>query len=325
MAGGAGARLWPLSREQFPKQLLNLVAEDTLLEATARRFDGVAVLASRPAGIEPPQLVVCGEEHRFMIADMMKRAGKPARLLTEPCGRNTAPALTVAALHAVAATGDGGNGGDGSDVVLVVTPADRSVTDLPAFRQALATAVRHADAGAIVTLGVVPVSPETGYGYIRAGGAAVDGAYTLEKFVEKPHLELARHYVDAGGYWWNSGIFVVRAAVWLRAVSQLQPEMYMQCRAAYEAGEAGGDTFKLNREAFGACQSDSIDYAVMEKLESLPERARARSAARRGLVRCWLMGRDLGHRAQGCARQRRAWPRGVRWRHGMPRPLRKTG
>ncbi|MFP3756054.1 MULTISPECIES: mannose-1-phosphate guanylyltransferase/mannose-6-phosphate isomerase [Cupriavidus] len=267
MAGGAGTRLWPLSREQFPKQLLNLVAEDTLLEATARRFDGVAVLAGRPAGIEPPQLVVCGEEHRFMIADMMKRAGKPARLLTEPCGRNTAPALTVAALHAMAAT-------DGGDVVLVVTPADHSVTDLPAFRQALATAVRHADAGAIVTLGVVPVSPETGYGYIRAGGTAVDGAYTLEKFVEKPHLELARHYVESGGYWWNSGIFVVRAAVWLRAVSQLQPEMYMQCRAAYEAGEAGeagGDTFRLNREAFGACQSDSIDYAVMEKLESLPD------------------------------------------------------
>ncbi len=110
MAGGAGTRLWPLSREQFPKQLLNLVAEDTLLEATARRFEGVAVLAGRPAGIEPPQLVVCGEEHRFMIADMMKRAGKPARLLTEPCGRNTAPALTVAALHAVAATGDGARG-----------------------------------------------------------------------------------------------------------------------------------------------------------------------------------------------------------------------
>ncbi|WP_454767126.1 mannose-1-phosphate guanylyltransferase/mannose-6-phosphate isomerase [Cupriavidus campinensis] len=265
MAGGAGTRLWPLSREQFPKQLLHLVAEDTLLEATAHRFDGLSVLAGRPAGIEAPQIVVCGEEHRFMIADMMKRAGKPAQLLTEPCGRNTAPALTVAALHVVAAAADG------ADAVLVVTPADHCVADLAAFRLALATAVRHADAGALVTLGVTPVSPETGYGYIRAGGEACDGAYVLEKFVEKPHLELARHYVESGGYWWNSGIFVVRAAVWLRAVSQLQPDMYVQCRAAYEAGEASSEAFHLNRDAFGACQSDSIDYAVMEQLDSLPD------------------------------------------------------
>lgn len=264
LAGGAGTRLWPLSREQHPKQLLNLVADDTLLEATARRFDGLAELAGRAAGKEVAPMVVCGEDHRFMIAEMMKRAGKPARILSEPCGRNTAPALTMAALHAA------GGLGETADAVLVVTPADHSVADPEAFRQALATAIQHADWGAIVTLGVRPLAPETGYGYIRAGVNEHCGAFALERFVEKPHLELAEHYVASGDYWWNAGIFVVRASVWLKALSQLQPEMYQQCRAAYETGERSGDTFRIGKEAFGDCVSDSIDYAVMEKLEALP-------------------------------------------------------
>lgn len=267
LAGGAGTRLWPLSREQYPKQLLNLIAEDTLLEATANRLTGVAALAGRPAGMEAAQIVVCGEEHRFMIADMMKRAGKPARILSEPCGRNTAPALTMAALHAMAAAGEHG------DAVLVVTPADHSVADTDAFRQAIATAIRHADLGAIVTLGVKPLAPETGFGYIRAAGSADDGAFMLERFVEKPHLELAKHYVESGEFWWNSGIFVVRASVWLKAVGALQPEMYRQCGTAYEASEraATGDVLHIGKDAFHACPSDSIDYAVMEKLDSLPD------------------------------------------------------
>ncbi|AQV96195.1 mannose-1-phosphate guanylyltransferase/mannose-6-phosphate isomerase [Cupriavidus necator] len=268
LAGGAGTRLWPLSREQFPKQLLNLIAEDTLLEATANRLAGVAELAGRPAGMEAAQIVVCGEEHRFMITDMMKHAGKPARVLSEPCGRNTAPALTVAALHALAAAGDSG------DAVLVVSPADHSVADAEAFRQAIATAIQHADLGAIVTLGVKPVAPETGFGYIRAAGGEDRGAFVLDRFVEKPHLELAKHYVESGEFWWNSGIFVVRASVWLRAVAELQPEMARQCRAAYEASEraaCAGEVLCLGKEAFDACPSDSIDYAVMEKLETLPD------------------------------------------------------
>lgn len=268
LAGGAGTRLWPLSREQYPKQLLNLIAEDTLLEATANRLAGVAALAGRPAGMEAAQIVVCGEEHRFMIADMMKRAGKPARILSEPCGRNTAPALTVAALHALAAAGDN------ADAVLVVTPADHSVADVDAFRQAIATAIQHADQGAIVTLGVKPLGPETGFGYIRAAGGAARGAFMLDRFVEKPHLELAKHYVESGEFWWNSGIFVVLASVWLRAVAGLQPEMAAQCQAAYQAGEraaSAGDVLCLGKDAFHACPSDSIDYAVMEKLETLPD------------------------------------------------------
>jgi len=266
LAGGSGTRLWPLSREQYPKQLLNLVADDTLLEATAHRLEGVAMRTGRAAGMEAPQIVVCGEEHRFMVTDMLKRKGKRARIVSEPCGRNTAPALTVAALHALASAGPCG------DAVLVATPADHSVADTDAFRDAIATAVHHAERGAIVTLGARPTVPETGFGYIRAAAPVQPGGFVIDRFVEKPHLELAQHYVDSGEYWWNCGIFVVLASVWLNAVSQLQPEMYKQCRAAYEAGEAigQGDVFRVEREAFDACPSDSIDYAVMEKLDALP-------------------------------------------------------
>ncbi|KAI3591362.1 Mannose-1-phosphate guanylyltransferase [Cupriavidus sp. U2] len=267
LAGGAGTRLWPLSREQHPKQLLNLVAENTLLEATARRLEGIALMAGRPSGVEAPQIVVCGEEHRFMIAAMMKRSGKPAHIVAEPCGRNTAPALTMAALHAIA------NAGEAGDVVMVATPADHAVLDTEAFRAALAVAVRHADRGAIVTLGVRPSTPETGFGYIRTGKLSQEGALTLERFVEKPHLELATAYVESGDYWWNSGVYVVRASVWLRALAQLQPDMMRQCQAAYDQAQraAKGDALCLCKEAFEACPSDSIDYAVMEKIEALPD------------------------------------------------------
>ncbi|AOY95142.1 mannose-1-phosphate guanylyltransferase/mannose-6-phosphate isomerase [Cupriavidus sp. USMAA2-4] len=260
LAGGSGTRLWPLSREQYPKQLLNLVAEDTLLEATARRLQGIAELAGRAAGAESRAIVVCGEEHRFMIAQMLAHAGTGASILAEPCGRNTAPALTMAALHAVA------EGGEGGDAVLVAAPADHAVADTEAFRRAVALAVRHADWGAIVTLGVRPLAAETGYGYIRTARRERMGAYRLERFVEKPHLELAKHYVEAGGYWWNSGIFVVLASVWLKAMRELQPEILRCCQAAYGAGASQGDTVRLGAEAFSACPSDSIDYAVMEKL-----------------------------------------------------------
>ncbi|WP_342052494.1 MULTISPECIES: mannose-1-phosphate guanylyltransferase/mannose-6-phosphate isomerase [unclassified Cupriavidus] len=269
LAGGSGTRLWPLSREKHPKQLLNLVADDTLLEATALRLEGVAARTGRPVSLDAPPIVVCGEEHRFMVSDMLKRQGKRARVVSEPCGRNTAPALTVAALHALLAAGDAG------DAVLIATPADHCVTDTEAFRDAVATAVQHAEQGAIVTLGARPTAPETGFGYIHAGAAVPPGAFLIDRFVEKPHLELAQHYVDSGEYWWNCGIFVVRASVWLKAVSQLQPEMYLQCRAACEmAGESGNaaqpEVFQLERNAFEGCPSDSIDYAVMEQLDALP-------------------------------------------------------
>ncbi|MFC4422381.1 mannose-1-phosphate guanylyltransferase/mannose-6-phosphate isomerase [Cupriavidus pampae] len=267
LAGGSGTRLWPLSREKHPKQLLNLVAEDTLLEATALRLEGVAARTGRPAGLDAPPIVVCGEEHRFMVVDMLKRQGKRARVVSEPCGRNTAPALTVAALQALVAAGEHG------DAVLVATPADHCVTDTEAFRNAIAIAVQHAERGAIVTLGARPTAPETGFGYIHAGAAVPPGGFVIDRFVEKPHLELAQHYVDSGEYWWNCGVFVVLASVWLEAVSKLQPDMYRQCRAACQgegASTVSGDVLQLEREAFDGCPSDSIDYAVMEKLDALP-------------------------------------------------------
>lgn len=265
LAGGAGTRLWPLSREQYPKQLLNLVADDTLLEATAYRLEGVAALTGRTMA-EAPQIVVCGEEHRFMVVDMLKRKGKRARVVSEPCGRNTAPALTVAALHALAGVGEG------ADAVLVATPADHAVADTDAFRHAIATAVQHAERGAIVTLGVRPTTPETGFGYIRAVAPVAPGGLTIDRFVEKPHLELAQHYVESGEYWWNCGIFVVLASVWLDAMQRLQPEMHAKCLAAYQAGEGstGGEVFRVEGNAFSSCPSDSIDYAVMEKLDAVP-------------------------------------------------------
>ncbi len=264
LAGGSGTRLWPLSREKHPKQLLNLLADDTLLGATTHRLEGVAARTGRHAGLDAPPIVVCGEEHRFMVVDMLKRQNKRARVVSEPCGRNTAPALTVAALHALAVAG----GHD--DAVLVATPADHSVTHTEAFRDAIAVAVQHAERGAIVTLGARPTAPETGFGYIHAGAAMQPGGFAIDRFVEKPHLELAQHYVDSGEYWWNCGVFVVLASVWLKAVSQLQPEMYAQCRAACESGEVSGEVLRLDRGAFDACPSDSIDYAVMEKLDALP-------------------------------------------------------
>lgn len=270
LAGGSGTRLWPLSRERHPKQLLNLVADDTLLCATTRRIESVAARTGRSASLDAPPIVVCGEEHRFMVVDMLKRQGKRARVVSEPCGRNTAPALTVAALHALAV------GGEQNDAVLVAMPADHSVANTEAFRDAVAIAVQHAELGAIVTLGARPTAPETGFGYIHAGAAVNPGGFAIDSFVEKPHLELAQHYLDSGEYWWNCGIFVVLASVWLRAVSQLQPEMHAQCRAACERGvqAAGGtpcDVLQLDRGAFDACPSDSIDYAVMEKLDALPD------------------------------------------------------
>lgn len=263
LAGGSGTRLWPLSRKHFPKQLIDVIGGDTLLQTTARRLAGLVEGGGAMGEVAP--IIVCGEAHRFMTAQQLAEAGVAARIVVEPAGRNTAPALTLAALLACA---------EGEDCILVAMPADHVIADNGAFQQAVLRAAGFAEQGAMVTLGVPPTRADTGFGYIRLGASLDDAARRIDAFVEKPAAELAAKYVASGEYWWNSGIFVVRAAVWLRAVSQLQPEMYMQCRAAYEAGEAGeagGDTFRLNREAFGACQSDSIDYAVMEKLESLPD------------------------------------------------------
>jgi mannose-1-phosphate guanylyltransferase/mannose-6-phosphate isomerase len=258
LAGGSGTRLWPMSREQFPKQLIGLVGEQSLLQSTAQRLDGLTYGAARV----DEAIIVCGEDHRFQTADQLRAGGRRANLVLEPTPRNTAPALTVAAMHAMA---------NQEDSILVVMPADHVVTDNEAFHKAIGAGAKCAEEGAIVTMCIVPTHAETGYGYIKIGQSMPSsGAWQLEKFVEKPHLELARQYVSSGEYWWNAGIFIVRASVWLKAIAHFQPAIYAACRAACDGGTSDGEFFRLDKQAFAASPSDSIDYAVMEKLAGDP-------------------------------------------------------
>jgi len=257
LCGGAGTRLWPLSREQYPKQLLALAGDDTLLQATARRMDKSISTDGRKV-IAP--ILVANEDYRFITAEQLRQAGVlPAAIVLEPVGRNTAPALTLAALVALQA---------GDDPVLVVMPADHVITGVEAFRAAVAQGVFHAEAGKVVTFGIRPASPETGYGYIRAGKALAgqgDGR-EIAAFTEKPDSATARSYVGSGDYLWNSGIFILRASVWLRELGARRPEMVQACRAAFEARSPDRDFLRIGKDAFAGCPADSIDYAVMEKL-----------------------------------------------------------
>jgi mannose-1-phosphate guanylyltransferase/mannose-6-phosphate isomerase len=259
LAGGSGTRLWPLSREHFPKQLAGVLGPDeSLLEATTRRLDGF----SGELPVADELIVVCGEEHRFLTAEQLRRSGKPGRILLEPVGRNTAPALTVAAMAAIR---------EGRDAVLLVMPADHAIGDAAAFHAAVSDAAHYAAEGAIVALGVVPRRAETGYGYLKAGAAiGRQRGRRLEHFVEKPHQELAEKYVASGEYWWNGGIFVLRASVWLSAVRHFQPAIFAACQAAFKGARDDGDFQRLEAAAFAACPDDSIDYAVMEKLTTDP-------------------------------------------------------
>lgn len=256
LAGGSGTRLWPMSREHFPKQLIGLIGEQSLLQATVNRLDGLSPVDMRVGDA----IVVCNDEHRFTTAEQLRSHGRRARLVLEPVPRNTAPALTAAAMHALR---------EGDDAVLVVMPADHVVTDKEAFHRAICAGARCAEDGAIVTLSVVPSHAETGYGYIKTGAAMHGrGAFRLERFVEKPHLELAQQYLGSGEYGWNAGIFIVRASTWIAAIEHYQPAMYAACVAAYEHGTDDGEVFRLDRDAFAQSPSDSIDYAVMEHLAS---------------------------------------------------------
>ena len=257
LCGGAGTRLWPLSREQYPKQLLALAGADTLLQATARRVDKSLATAGRKV-LAP--IVVANEDYRFITAEQLRQAGViPAATVLEPVGRNTAPALTLAALVALQA---------GEDPVLVVMPADHVITEVEAFRTAVAHAASHAETGKVVTFGIRPTSPETGYGYIRVGKvlADQDRAREITAFTEKPDSAMARSYVASGEHLWNSGIFVLRASVWLKQLGALRPEMVQACRAAFDGRTPDRDFLRVGKDAFVGSPADSIDYAVMEKL-----------------------------------------------------------
>lgn len=247
MAGGSGTRLWPLSRAGFPKQFLVLSGNTSLFQQAAARLQG---LAGEGTAVAAP-LVVCNEEHRFLVLDQLREAAaEPAAVLLEPVGRNTAPAVTLAALQAAES---------GADPVLVVTPADQTVTDARAFGASLARAVQAAAEGAIVILGVTPDRPETGYGYIRAEGPRV------AQFVEKPDLATAEQYLARGGYFWNAGMFVLRASVWLEALQRFRPDMLAACRTAWTVRKTDERFVRPGKAEFAAVPADSVDYAVMEK------------------------------------------------------------
>lgn len=259
LSGGSGTRLWPASRESYPKQLLPLTGEHSLLQETALR------LKDFPGGeVDPRPLVVTNEEYRFIIAEQLRQIGVRApQIVLEPVGRNTAPALTLAALVAE----------EEGDPVLLVMPADHVITDQAAFQHTIAVGAKAAAGGALVTFGIVPDRPETGYGYIRSGEVLKDGggARALLEFVEKPERATAEAYVASGAYYWNSGIFMMKASVWNAAVRRFAPEIAEACSVAIAGRSSDADFVRLDNAAFERSPSDSIDYAVMEKLAAAPE------------------------------------------------------
>ncbi|MBO9749287.1 mannose-1-phosphate guanylyltransferase/mannose-6-phosphate isomerase [Xanthomonas phaseoli pv. dieffenbachiae] len=246
LSGGSGTRLWPLSRESYPKQFLPLVGDKSMLQSTWLR-------AAPVAGHAP--IVVANEEHRFMAAEQLQQLGvKPSAILLEPKGRNTAPAIAVAALEATR---------DGADPLLLVLPSDHVIGNEAAFQAAVKVAAEAAAQGKLVTFGIKPTAPETGYGYIKAGAGTAASA--VERFVEKPDLATAQSYLASGEYYWNSGMFLFRASRYLEELRKFHPAIADACQKAWENGKRDADFTRLDKDAFAASPSDSIDYAVMEK------------------------------------------------------------
>ena len=253
LSGGSGSRLWPMSRAHYPKQLLPLAGSLTMLQATARRV-------SNAAHYMPP-LVIANNDHRFIVAEQLQAVDiRPRAIVLEPVGRSTAPAAAIAALALVE---------DSPDAVMAVLASDHVVSDETAFTAAMQTAAKAAAAGLLVTFGVKPDRPETGYGYIRRGDPLKDshGVYLVAEFVVKPDRETAEDYLSAGDFLWNSGMFVFGAQSYLDELERLAPDMMAACRKAFAASFTDLDFLRLDPETFGACPSDSIDYAVMEKTE----------------------------------------------------------
>jgi mannose-1-phosphate guanylyltransferase/mannose-6-phosphate isomerase len=248
LSGGAGTRLWPLSRELHPKQLLPLVGAHTMLQDTVRRLAGLEVGAP---------MVVCNEAHRFLVAEQLRSIDcKPRAIVLEPAGRNTAPAIALAA-HAALAAEEG-------DPLLLVLPADHVIVDVSAFHRAIEVAGAAARNGALVAFGVVPTAPETGYGYIRRGALA-GGTYRIAEFVEKPELARAQAYLASGEYYWNSGMFLFRARRYLEELEKFSPDIATACGNSFAGAVHDLDFTRIDPVAFRDCRSESIDYAVMEK------------------------------------------------------------
>ncbi len=247
LSGGSGSRLWPKSRHHYPKQLHNLYGDNTMLQETLQR---VACLDGAP-------VVICNQDQRFMVAEQMQDMGVKGEIILEPMARNTAPAIVVAALHSLAKD---------PEAIIAVFSADHLVKDQAEFERSLSAAIEAAKDGKLVTFGVVPTKPETGYGYIKVESS--DGpAKKVEAFVEKPNLDKAQEYLDSGEYYWNSGMFVFSSQALLDEVAQFHPDMVEHCKRALQEGVSDLDFYRLGSEAFAACEGESIDYAVMEKTD----------------------------------------------------------
>lgn len=246
LSGGSGTRMWPYSRSAFPKQLLPLVSDNSMLQDTALRFKDLENCGS--------PIVVCNEEHRFLVAQQLHELGySDATVLLEPAGRNTAPAIALAALSAQ------------EDDVLAVLPADHIISAVDSFHIALEQATSLAADGKLVTFGIVPNEPHIGYGYIKAGAQHQENAFEVAKFVEKPNLQTAQSYLDIGGYSWNSGMFVFTAGAFLKELKQYQPEIYHHCVKSHELAKRDLDFIRIDKSEFVQCPDISVDYAVMEK------------------------------------------------------------
>ncbi len=249
LSGGSGTRLWPLSRSQHPKQFLPLVSNHSMLQETVLRLQGIQTVQA-PIGI-------CNKDHRFMMAEQLRGIDiAPAAIILEPVGKNTAPAVALAALAAKS-----------EEDILLILPADHVIADIKSFQTAVKQAENMAEQGYLVTFGIVPTDAETGYGYIKAGEKNSEDAFDVSSFVEKPDLETAKRYVDSGEYFWNSGMFVFKAGRYLEELDRFNPKMLSACRKAYDCAEIDADFVRLDKTVFSQCPADSIDFAVMEKTD----------------------------------------------------------
>jgi len=271
LAGGGGTRLWPLSREYYPKQFLKITSDYSLLQNTLGRIltEKSAFEGSASLDVSSP-LIICNEEHRFLVLEQADEIGISLdTIILEPVGKNTAPALTCAALNFLS----------NPETVLLMMPADHVIDDVNSFRQAVRDASLIAEEGNILTFGIIPKNPETGYGYIKKGEDISNNedesrVFKIKDFVEKPDSEKAKQYVNSGNYLWNSGLFMMQASTWLDAIERYRPDILSACRNAFSQGSRDGVFFRLDSDAFHQCPADSIDYSVIEKLSaSDPDKA----------------------------------------------------
>lgn len=250
MAGGSGTRLWPLSRSLYPKQFLSLINENSLLQETLQRLGGLNCL---------PPVIVSNNEHRFIVAEQLRQFGvDDFQIILEPVGRNTAPAVALAALKALELHGDHH---------MLVLAADHAIQDIEAFHAAVLAAEQESADNKLVTFGIVPTKPETGYGYIKKGEQVKNSVFKVNSFVEKPDLETAKDYLEQKCYLWNSGMFMFKASVYLDELQKFRPDILAACKKSLSDASTDLDFIRLNSDAFAACPDESIDYAVMEKTQ----------------------------------------------------------